>query len=529
EAEDLLGRHLLEQMPGNRTDGLFERYVEVVETGRAATFEQYYGHERVAAWFQTAVVKLGDGFAVSFADITDRKNLEARLEHAALHDELTGLPNRSLFCDRLDQAIRRARRTSSYRYAVLFLDFDRFKIVNDSLGHEVGDQLLVSIADRIQTNLRSSDASTLVGESNLPARLGGDEFVILLDGVRDVRDASVVAGRLQQALGRPHMLGRHEVTSTASIGIVTSDGRYERADEVLRDADTAMYHAKNSGKAKHVVFHERMHREVVNRLDLERELRNALEQGQLGLCYQPIVALDSGRVLGLEASIRWRHARLGDISFERLLSIAEETGLSVQLGRWMLQEAAGHVGGWSRELAAHTGDRLGLHLNLGRRQLLEQDFVDELIATLEATELTPSELIVEVDESIVMNTMCELVPVLNRLSEQRVRLAIDGFGMGESSLTRIHRLPVDMLKIDREFIGSLEQGMAFTAVMRSIIVLAHSLDLTVVAGGVASRGQLAQLQALECDAGQGPCFAMPLPTRAVASYLQGAVAEPKIA
>ncbi len=438
------------------------------------------------------------------------------LETQARTDALTGLPNRALFIERLSQAIDRAARNPRYKYAVLFLDFDRFKIINDSLGHDVGDLLLVSIASRLSSNLRSGDTASH-GHHHLPARLGGDEFVILLDGIADEHDATVVAERLQEALSAPHVIGAHEVTSTASIGIVTSSGGYRRADDALRDADTAMYHAKSSGRARHVVFDDRMHTEAVRRLRLESDLRRATDNGEFTLDYQPIMSLVTGRLVGFEALLRWPHPDGTMVPPGSFIGLAEEIGLIVPIGRFVIQHAARQLKAWHHRYPLHPP--LSMNVNLSKRQLGHAGLIETVDATLKETGIDPATLKLELTESAMMDTPERVAFLLRRLKRLGVQLCMDDFGTGHSSLSCLHRFPIDVLKIDRSFVLNTDGNREYAAVIHAIVTLAHTLNMTVVGEGVETSGQVAQLQALECDCAQGNYFSRSLDAAAADRFI----------
>jgi diguanylate cyclase (GGDEF)-like protein len=440
------------------------------------------------------------------------------LENQARTDALTGLANRALLTDRLNQAIRQAKENPDYKFAVLFLDFDRFKIINDSLGHEIGDQLLMGIANRLTTTLRAPDRIAHLADGHLPARLGGDEFVILLDGVGSIEDAVAVADRLQQELSTPHAIGDHQVTSTASIGIVASAAHYQRADDVLRDADTAMYHAKTTGKARHVVFDPGMHHEVVERLKLEEDLRRAVDQKDLKLDYQPIVSLTTGRLMGFEALLRWTHEGRGRVSPAEFVALAEEIGLIVPIGRWVLAEAARQLKCWHEQFPLNPP--LTLNVNLSRRQLSQPDLVQVVQEILANTGIEPASLKLEITEGAIMASPEHVTPLLNRLQGLGVRLCMDDFGTGHSSLSCLHRFPIDALKIDRTFVLNTDENREYAAVIHAIITLAHTLNMHVVGEGVETAGQLAQLQALECDHAQGYYFAESLSAEAAEEFMR---------
>ncbi len=448
-------------------------------------------------------------------DVTERRELRS----AALHDKLTRLPNRSLLTERLTEAIERSKSDPLYKFAVLFLDFDRFKIINDSLGHEVGDLLLISIAERLTANLRKRNNTSHFSEGHVAARLGGDEFVILLDDIRDTSDATAMADRLQTALSAAHSIRGHDVISTASIGIVTCAGEYDRAQDILRDADTAMYHAKSTGKARHVVFDERMHQEAVQRLELEEDLRRALDRQEFRLAYQPIIDLESGRLTGFEALLRWNHPRRGDVPPGLFIGLTEEIGLIVPLGAWVVREAATQLKKWHDQIPQDPP--LEMNINLSRRQLGQDDLIDTLRRIIDETGVNPRSLKLEVTESAIMESPERVTGLLNELKDLGVKLCMDDFGTGYSSLSCLHHFPIDVLKIDRTFILNTDNNREYAAVIHAIITLAHTLKMTVVGEGVESSGQLAQLQALECDAAQGNFFSVPLSATAAEAYLRG--------
>jgi diguanylate cyclase (GGDEF)-like protein/PAS domain S-box-containing protein len=448
-------------------------------------------------------------------DVTERRELRS----AALHDKLTRLPNRSLLSERLTKAIERSKEDPHYKFAVLFLDFDRFKIINDSLGHEVGDLLLISIAERLTANISEPGEASGSSEGHVAARLGGDEFVILLDDVRDTSDATTMADRLQTALSAAHSIRGHDVISTASIGIVNCAGEYDRAQDIIRDADTAMYHAKSTGKARHVVFDERMHLEAVQRLELEEDLRRALHRQEFRLAYQPIIDLESGRLTGFEALLRWNHPVRGDVPPGMFIGLTEEIGLIVPLGAWVVREAATQLKKWHDQVPQDPP--LEMNINLSRRQLDQDDLIGTLRRIIDETGVNPESLKLEVTESAMMESPERVTDLLNELKGLGVKLCMDDFGTGYSSLSCLHHFPIDVLKIDRTFILNTDNNREYAAVIHAIITLAHTLKMTVVGEGVESGGQLAQLQALECDAAQGNFFSKPLSVTAAEAYMRG--------
>ncbi|HOB76154.1 MAG TPA: EAL domain-containing protein [Phycisphaerae bacterium] len=444
-------------------------------------------------------------------DITRRKDTDERLRHAAMHDKLTGLPNRALLTEHLSAAIEQSRRHPDYRFAVMFLDFDRFKIINDSLGHQAGDELLVAISGRLQACLRHTDGDS-PGPGSKVARLGGDEFVLLLDNIRGTGDATAIAERLQKELSEPFNLNGHQAHVTVSIGIVTSEMGYDSPADIIRDADTAMYQAKSNGKARYVVFDRQMHDQVLARLELESDLRQAIEQDEIHVAYQPIVSLETGDLEGFEALARWTHPRRGEISPEKFIPIAEETGLILPLGRMILREACYQWHWFRREIP--NCPPLVMSVNVSKRQLLEADLPAQIERMLAETGVPPSALKLEVTESVIMEDAETITPMLARLRRIGIKLAMDDFGQGHSSLGCLHKFPIDYLKIDRVFVrnmGITDAGLniEYTAIVQAIVTLAHNLGMQVVAEGVENLGQVVQLQSLGCDFGQGYYFSTP--------------------
>jgi diguanylate cyclase (GGDEF)-like protein/PAS domain S-box-containing protein len=439
------------------------------------------------------------GIVLNSHDITDRKRAEEKLLHDALHDELTGLPNRALFMDRLRQSIERSRREPERLTAVLFLDLDRFKIVNDSLGHLVGDELLIQIAAALSSALRPSDTI---------ARVGGDEFAVLLEGGRDVSDAVRVADRIHDRLAAPINLGGHEVFATASIGIAVHTPEYERPEDLLRDADTAMYRAKSQGRACHVVFNRIMHRFVMARLQLETDLRRAVDRGQLRVHYQPFVDLARDEVVGFEALLRWHHPRRGVLPPEEFLTVAEETGLIVPIGRYVLSEGCRQI----RELQRKHPEmgRLKLSVNLSNKQFFQADLFDQIEEALKDSGLDPACLGLEITEGVIIRHADSAASRFSRLKSMGVQLYMDDFGKGYSSLSYLHRFPMDILKIDRSFTSRIEEAEGNLAIVKAIITLAHQLGMEVVAEGIQTEEQKARLRLLGCEYGQGFLFSEPL-------------------
>lgn len=444
--------------------------------------------------------------AGSLTDITSQKLAEERLRHDALHDGLTGLPNRAMLMDHLRRLLERAKHSGrKFRFAVLFLDFDRFKRVNDSLGHHAGDQLLTAIAARLSECLRPGDTV---------ARLGGDEFAIVLERLGDVTEATRVAERVHQILRDPFDLRGIEVSITTSIGIAVGDQSYAEPGDVLRDADTAMYRAKAAGKARHEIFDAAMHARAVEQLKLEAELHQAVEREEFQLLYQPVVSLADRTIVGFEALARWRHPTRGLLPPSAFLQTAEETGLIVEIGWWVLREACRGMKRWLTwiDAEAPTGPRreFSLHVNLSDRQLFHTDLAARVEQTLSDTELAPERLALDLSETVIMEKAESSVTILSQLKSLGVKIHLDDFGTGYSSLGYLHRFEIDALKIDRSFVRHLRTGGDNWTAVRTIVGLAHNLGMSVIAEGVETEEQLDELIGFGCLQGQGSLFYPPL-------------------
>ncbi|MGG6297526.1 putative bifunctional diguanylate cyclase/phosphodiesterase [Leptolyngbya sp. AN02str] len=436
--------------------------------------------------------------AGSQTDITGRKQVEEQLLHDAFHDALTGLPNRSLLMDRLQHAVEMTRRNESFLYAVMFLDIDRFKVINDSLGHMVGDRLLITVAKRLATCLRPGDTV---------ARLGGDEFVILLENLRDIHSATLIAERIRHDLAEPINLMGHEVFVSTSIGIALGSSEYALPEDLLRDADTAMYRAKSQGRDRYEVFHMGMHRRAVTLLRLGNDLRRAVEREELHLHYQPIVSLRDQSLVGFEALVRWRHPEYGNIPPSEFIPIAEDTGLIIPISQWIMQEACHQMYLWQNRYS--QAKQFTIHVNLSSKHFAAE-LIRDVDTVLASTNLQHRQLKLEITESVLMENAETAISILRQLKGLGVQLAIDDFGTGYSSLSYLHRFPIDTLKIDRSFVNKLDSDPEQLAIVRNIMTLAWNLGIDVVAEGVESNKQLLQLKSLQCEYAQGFYFSQPM-------------------
>src|SRR5438034_2348340 len=450
--------------------------------------------------------------AGSQTDITEGK----------VSDPLTGLPNRLLFIDRVGRLIKHTKRRKEQLFAVLFMDLDGFKMINDSMGHLAGDQLLLGVANRLEKCLRSTDTVARLGETFTMARLGGDEFTVLLDDIKDPNDAKRAADRMMKALASPFILGGKEVFTSVSIGIALSNSAYEQPEEILRDADTAMYRAKALGKARYEVFDADMRASVMARLQLETDLRRALERGEFHNFYQPIVALVSGVIAGFEALLRWQHPTRGLLGPNEFIPVAEETGLIRELGWWNLREACRQISEWRAGSLANR--HLTISVNLSAKQFLQPNLVEDIRKLLNELALPPEALKLEITESTVMTDPTGAVEMLQQIKSLGIRLAIDDFGTGYSSLSYLHRFPLDTLKIDRSFVSGMGDDGEGMEIARTILPMANSLRLDVVAEGVETIQQVALLQKLQCKYGQGYYFSRPLSAEGTAAFLAGELA-----
>jgi len=486
--------------------------------GRTAAFENEHRmvhRDGQYRWILTRGVATQDAagmparMAGSQSDITEGK----------VADALTGLPNRLLFIDRLTRAIYRKRRWAErrargmpiepeVRFAVLFLDLDRFKDVNDSLGHLVGDQLLIAVGRRLELRLRATDSVARFGQFPTIARFGGDEFTVLLEDLNRPEDAIIVAQRLQDELRRGFTVAGHDVFMSASIGIVTEMSGYSRAEDVLRDADTAMYRAKAAGRAGFEIFDSDMREAAVRRLEIGTDLQRAVERREFRTCYQPIVALGSGRIAGFEVLVRWQHHGRGLVMPDDFISVAEETGSILPIGQWVLREGCLQTQEWQRK---HPRDSpLTINVNLSGREFLQPTLVDQVRQVLKESGLDGRSLKLEITESLIVDPRAATVALLRDLRELGVALCLDDFGTGYSSLSCLHSLPITTLKVDRSFVGRMTGAGENLELVRTIITLAHNLGLDVIAEGVETVEQMTHLKALGCEFAQGYLFARPL-------------------
>ena len=436
-------------------------------------------------------------------------------------DPLTGLPNRALFMDRLKRLAEKAKRKPDNLFALLFLDLDQFKLINDSLGHLVGDQLIVAFARRLEHELRSTDVVSRFTEGHALARLGGDEFMVLLDDLQHASDALRIAERIGEALKRPFDIGGNEIFASVSIGVSLSSTGFERPEDLLRDADTAMYRAKSARRGSVELFDSEMRASAVARLQMETELRQAADRHEFCNWYQLIVNLKTAQVRELEALVRWRHPSSRLIEPGEFISIAEETGIIIPLGRQVLKQACRQLYAWQQLYASETP--LMVSVNLSRKQLLQTDLISDIREELDDVGIDPSCLKLEITESMVMLNPERAKTTLRELKALGVRIAMDDFGTGYSSLSYLHKLPLDALKVDRSFVSQIESDAEKLEIVRTIITLAHNLGLEVIAEGIETREQMFILRELGCELGQGYLFSRPLDADAATDLL---IAEP---
>ncbi len=460
--------------------------------------------------------------------VIERTHAEDQLTYQATHDSLTGLPNRALFLNHLRQSLENAKRDPKAIFAAIFMDLDEFKVINDSLGHQAGDDLLIQVAARLAHLFRGTDMVARGadgGDMSNPtlARLGGDEFTVLLDNLRHPSDAIRVAERIQAALSAPFSVAGRDIYSAASIGIAIGSAGYAASEEVLRDADIAMYRAKSNGKGRCEIFDQTMHTAAIERLGLENDLRVALERGEFLLHYQPIIDLTSGEASGFEALLRWERPGVGLVSPDEFIGIAEDTGLILPIGRWVLREACEKICAWQKDFPSRAPRTMSI--NLSARQFDDPGLLDHIKDALDETKVDPTCLRLEITESISMTNFAHTIDVMQQLHGLGLQFSLDDFGTGYSSLSQLHRLPFDILKIDRAFVSAIDHDPDSLNIARTIMTLARSLGLKVVAEGTERHEQTAQLRALDCEYGQGYLFSKPLPEAAIREFLGAAVQD----
>jgi diguanylate cyclase (GGDEF)-like protein/PAS domain S-box-containing protein len=509
--ETIIGTSILALLHPDDAVDAGRRLEDVVSTGRSAT-GRWRMQRKDGTWIQTDSIctnLMSDenvrGLVLTTRDISERCALEAQLLHQAFHDPLTGLANRALFLDRVRHALAR-RQHGSDGLGILFIDLDQFKTVNDSLGHQVGDLLLRGVADRLASGLRCFDTI---------ARLGGDEFAVLIDDAEGDDGVMVIADRVGQALRDPFLLEGREVVTLASIGVALVHAD-QSAEDLLRNADLAMYLAKNRGGGQTALFEPEMHAAMLNRLELQADLRRALEREEFSLVYQPVHALETQALVGVEALLRWAHPTRGSVPPGVFIPIAEQTGLIVPIGKWVIEQACRDAREWRNQLGEIAPQSVAV--NISGRQIPEPALFDDIQAALARAELPPSALVLELTESILLTHTDQTLSVMHRLKDIGVGLALDDFGTGYSSLSYLQRLPIDVLKIDRAFVERLETDASASALTRAIVGLGKTLSLRTVAEGVENRTQADLLQHLGCDHGQGFLYGMPMPTRELQRY-----------
>ncbi|WP_317034276.1 EAL domain-containing protein [Nodosilinea sp. E11] len=472
-------------------------------------------------WMETFMRPIVDAtgavvqFQTASRDVTERMRMRRQLEHDAYHDSLTGLFNRKHLQERLENALNQARQHSHYRFALLFLDIDHFKIVNDSLGHLIGDELLMEVASRLKAALRPAD---------LAVRLGGDEFVVLLEDVGHRSVAISVAERILETLRQPFQLSSHQMFATVSLGLVMGDAQYQTASELIRDADTAMYRAKAHGRDGYEVFDSGMHDRAIARLTLETELRHALlhHPEEFVLYYQPIVDLKTADVKGFEALVRWLHPQRGLVMPGDFIPVAEETGLIVPLSYWLLEQACNQMTTWQRSYP--QAQALTVSVNLSALQLHSPELLDQIDGVLAKTKLSPHNLVLEITESMLIDNIDDTIAVLNGVRQRGIALSIDDFGTGYSSLSYLYRFPINSLKIDRSFVSQMETSPSHETIVHTIINLGRQLGFRAIAEGIETPQQVNTLKRLSCDFGQGYWFSRPQPAADVETWLTQSIA-----
>ena len=442
-------------------------------------------------------------------NISDRKKAEQQIRYAAFHDALTGLPNRTLIAERMNGSIEKAKKNRDYLFAVLFVDLDRFKVVNDSMGHNIGDKLLIDLSNRLSLCIRKED---------IVARLGGDEFAVLLDGIENENVAIEIAARIQEKISQPFELFGQEFFTSVSIGIAFSTAGYDKTEDILRDADTAMYRAKANGKARYEIFNPKMHTRAIEMLRMENDLRQAIEKGEIVPHYQPIVSLRSNKVTGFEALARWEHPERGVVSPIDFIPLAEETGLIVPLGMQIFEKSCNQLHRWQKMFADEIP--LTMSVNLSGKQFAQKDLVAEIGKIIKEAQIDPECVRLEITESVIMDNAALAIEILEQLKSLGIQLSIDDFGTGYSSLSYLHRFPFDILKIDRSFVSRMAFDKSSRSIVETIITLAAKLNKQVVAEGVETIQHKDMLSELLCDYGQGYLFSKPLNSAAAEEFLK---------
>ena len=448
-------------------------------------------------------------FAGSQTDVSERKSNEEQMVYDALHDTLTSIPNRTLLLDRIRQSLVRRKRYPKTSFAIIFIDLDRFRLVNESLGHIHGDELLQLISARLKETIPIGDTV---------ARLGGDEFSILLQDIDRVRDVEVIAKDIQNSFSKPFFLGDREVFASASMGIAHSDNDYKTPEEILRDSELAMYRAKRDGKSQSIVFQPQFRQSSLSPIDLDTDLRRALDRDEMELHYQPIISMRDRTISGFEALLRWSHRSRGVISPNEFIPLAEETGLIYDLGQWVLWKACKQIAAWNK--SKKKEDQLEISINLSSRQFSDPTLVEGIVENIEESGFDAEFLKIEITESALMQNAQRSVSMLNQLKDLNIKVCVDDFGTGYSSLSYLHTFPIDTLKIDRSFVHDMSRNFRNMEIIRTIIMLAHNLKLDVIAEGVETGEQDAQLSALGCQFAQGFYFSRPINSSDAALLIQ---------
>ena len=448
------------------------------------------------------------GVRFSIRDITERKNMELALRHQALHDPLTDIANRTLLQDRINQALERSRRSEDKpHWAVIFMDLDRFKVVNDSLGHAMGDELLKEISARLLTCVRATDTVS---------RFGGDEFVIVLEDLENPDEAMRVINRIREEVARPFFIDNHEIQTAASLGVVLSPNEFDRPEDLIQKANLAMYKAKEAGRDRYHIFNEEMLEKAVRLMNMESDMRRAIAGNEFHLAYQPIFSLADGVLAGFEALARWNHPERGPISPGEFIPVAEDSGLIVELGRWVLAEACSTLAGWIGKMNTNG---LTMAVNISGRQFHRSDLVAQVRQAIAETRLPPDRLKLEITETAIMDDVQASTKTLGLLKNEGVTLAIDDFGTGYSSMSYLQRFPLDQLKIDLSFVRGIDKNQESMEIVRGIINLAHSLRLKTVAEGIERREQQNLLYSMQCEFGQGFLYAKPMPREEAEAFI----------